>query len=95
MKRYSYESILRAVGQVLDEADVRSFAVADNENGLVVQTRAADGTPELTLTFELADLVDLLDRKALVEAHPRHERAYNEGTLHEFLTRHELVGAYS
>ena len=39
MKRYSYEGILRAVGQVLDEAEARSFAIEDVENGLVVRAR--------------------------------------------------------
>jgi hypothetical protein len=95
MKRYSYESILRAVGQVLDEADVRSFAIADDENGLVVRARAAENEPELTVNFELADLVALLDSRDIVAALPRHERAYNEGTLHEFLARSEPVGALS
>ncbi len=93
MKRYSYEGILRAVGQVLDEAEARSFAIEDVENGLVVRARGADGSPELTLNFDLADLVALLDERDLVEGGVRHERAYNEGTLHDFLARHELVPA--
>jgi len=93
MKTYSYEAILRAVGQVLDAADVRSFAIHDDADGLVVQTRQADGTAMQTLRFGLADLVELLDRKDIVEAAPRRERTYNEGTLSDFLARHELVAA--
>jgi hypothetical protein len=91
MKRYSYEGILRAVGQMLDEAEARSFSIEDVENGLVIRARSGDG-PELALNFDLADLVELLDRRDLVEGAARHERAYNEGTLADFLARHELVG---
>jgi hypothetical protein len=91
MKRYSYEGILRAVGQVLDEAEAQSFAIEDVENGLVVRARSADGGPDLTVNFELADLVALLESRDLVEGAARHERAYNEGTLADFLARHELV----
>src|SRR5262249_6355361 len=40
MRKYSYESILRAVGQVLDEAEVRGFAIEDDEDGLMVRTHA-------------------------------------------------------
>src|SRR5262249_28922500 len=93
MRKYSYESILRAVGQVLDEADVKGFAIHDDENGLVVRTRGADGEPSFTVTFGLADLVALLDQKALVEAPQQRERRYDEGTLSEFLGRRELVAA--
>ena len=94
MKRYSYEGILRTVGQVLDEAEARSFAIEDVENGLVVRARIADGGPDLTLNFELADLVALMDSRGIVESATGHERAYNEGTLADFLARHErqLVG---
>jgi hypothetical protein len=88
MKRYSYEGILRAVGQVLDEAEARSFSIEDVENGLVVRARRADG-PDLTINFELADLVELLESRGLAEGTTRHERAYNEGTLADFLARHE------
>src|SRR5262249_5281646 len=92
MRKYSYESILRAVGQVLDEAEVRGFAIQDDEDGLLVQTRAVDGEPGLTVKFGLADLVELLDHRPLAEAQTHPERGYNEGTLLEFLERRELLG---
>lgn len=99
MKTYTYESILRAVGQVLDDADARGFSIHDDDDGLVVETRDITGRPEMTLRFGLSDLVELLDRKGIVDAQPRMERKYNEGTLADFLARHqltrrELVGAH-
>ena len=39
MRTYSYESILRAVGRVLDEAEVAGFAIRDTRDGLVVETQ--------------------------------------------------------
>ena len=93
MQSCSYESILRAVGRVLDTAGTRSFSVRETEDGLSVETLGDDG--EQTLTLGLADIAELLAWSASTETTPHYERAYasNEGTLHQFLARHELVGA--
>ena len=93
MQSCSYESILRAVGRVLDTAGTRSFSVRETEDGLSVETVGDDG--EQTLTLGLADIAELLEWSASTETMPHYERAYasNEGTLHQFLARHELVGA--
>lgn len=93
MKTYTYESILRAVGQVLDDADARGFSIHDDEDGLVVGMCDAAGQPDMTLRLTLADLVELLDRKGIVDAQPHLERKYDEGTLADFIARHELVGS--
>ena len=96
MCTYSYESILRAVGRVLDEADARSFAIRDGENGLLVQTFDANGAPNVKLDFDLADLVELVERNTrTVEGGPAYKRGYahDDDSLRHFLTRHELVGA--
>ncbi len=91
MRQYSYESILHAVGRVLDEAEARGFAIRDEENGLLVQTFDERGEPAYTFRLSLADLAELVDR----DEAPRYERSYahDEGTLHQFLGRRELVGA--
>lgn len=95
MKTYTYESILRAVGQVLDSADARGFSIHDDDDGLVVETRDSAGQPAMTLRLGLSDLVELLDRKDIVESQPRVDRKYDEGTLADFLARRQLVGAHS
>ena len=51
MRKYSYESILRAVGRVLDDAEARSFAIRDEENGLLVET--FDGVGKRRINIEL------------------------------------------
>ncbi len=94
MKTYTYESILRRVGQVLDNTDARGFSIHDDDDGLVVETRDSAGRPAMTLRLGLSDLIQLLDRKDVAEAQPRIERKYDEGTLADFLARHELVGAH-
>jgi hypothetical protein len=93
MSKYSYESILRAVGQVLDAAEARGFAIHDDVDGLVVRTSTVHHESVLTLKFGLADLVELLDHQASAEMPPHSERRYNEGTLLEFLERRALVGS--
>lgn len=95
MKNYSCERILSAVGRMLDDAGAAQFAIRDGENGLTVETFDGDGEPQLALNFDLADLVELVERVSPVENAPRYERSYghDERTLRSFLERHELVGA--
>jgi hypothetical protein len=98
MRKYSYESILSAVGRVLDEADARSFAIRDEENGLLVQTFGDNGSPDLRLDFDLADLIELVERKSYGIDASTYERGYahdnhHDDTLRHFLARRELVGA--
>lgn len=94
MRKYSYESILRTVGRVLDEADAKSFAVRDTEHGLRVETLDRDGKQEVVLDFGLADVAELVEMKSDTDPYPSYERSYahDEGTLHQFLERHQLVG---
>lgn len=95
MHRYSCESILGAVGRVLDEADVRRFSITDMENGLLVETFVGDGEQRLALNLGLPDLSQLVERASRDERAPQYERGYgrDEGTLRSFMERHSLVGA--
>lgn len=98
MRRYSYESILRAVGRVLDEAEVAGFAIRDTHNGLVVETQGRTfGREGGQLHLELRDLVELIEWTSDERERetPRYERSYahDEGTLRTILRSRELVGA--
>jgi hypothetical protein len=98
MRKYSYESILSAVGRVLDSAEARSFAIRDEENGLLVETFDGSGKPDLTLAFDVADLASLLaDSASTTEtddsSHYDLTYAPEESTLRRLLNRRELVGA--
>ncbi len=95
MHRYSCESILGAVGRVLDEADVRRFSIESMEDGLQVETFVGDDEQRLALNFGLPDLVELVEKTSRDERAPRYERGYgrDEGTLRSFLERHMLVEA--
>ena len=96
MQSCSYESILRAVGRVLDTAGTRSFCVRELEDGLRLETFGDDGERQLALTLGLAELSELLEWSSRAEGTLHYERAYasNEGTLHQFLARSELVGTH-
>lgn len=95
MQSCSYESILRAVGRVLDTAGAHSFSVRETVDGLSLEAFGDNGEQALALDLDLAELTELLDWSARAEQAPHYERAYasNEGTLHQFLARHQLVGA--
>lgn len=96
MSKYSYESILSAVGRVLDEAGARSFAIREHDSGLLVEASATADAQPLAFTFDVADLVELVERQsAHDDGAPRYERTYahDEGTLRHVLKRRDLVGA--
>jgi len=96
MRKYSYESMLRGVGRMLDEAEMAGVAIRQEAAGLVVETvdRAGDTGP--TLHFGLSDLVELMERTSgeRESAEPRYERTYahDEGTLQNFLRQRQPVG---
>ena len=93
---FSYASILHAVGQMLDQVGVKSFAIQEEEEGLFIEGFNSDGQLQVQMRYDIASLYDLLCRsEGQVAEHIERETAENEGTLHRFLADHnrELVGA--
>ena len=60
MRKYSYESVLGAVGRALDYADARSFAVREQEEGVLLEAQTGVSEQPLTVTLSLADLVEIV-----------------------------------
>jgi hypothetical protein len=90
---YSYESILRAVGQVLDHTGVKGIALRETETGLVIEGINREGQTHVQLTYDLSDLADLIDRtEGPVEELFTSTMPVNEAqTLSDFLARHQIV----
>lgn len=92
---YSYESILRAVGRVLDQSGVEGIALRETDQGIVIEGVFQGGKTQVRMTYDLADLCDLIDQaegnvEGLFEsAAPATETR----TLRDFLTRHQMVAA--
>src|SRR5260221_3639781 len=98
MRKTSYESILRAVGRVLDLAEADRFAVRNTADGLLLEAFDGHAKPKVVVNLgipEVAQLVDWADESQ--DAHPDYTRAgaSDEGTLRHLLASHqrELVGA--
>jgi hypothetical protein len=86
---YSYQGILGAVGQVLDEAGVKRFAIEDTGDGLWVEGFDAAGEQQVKLRYDVPALFALIE-----EERPAPQSTQSdEGTLRNFLEMHELVGA--
>ena len=98
MRHYSFESILSAVGQVLDLAEARSFTIGASDAGLHIEMLAGEGATPQVIHFGLADLLQLLEWSTSEQA-PAYERSFSadEGVLRHFLEQHsqELVGSHS
>jgi hypothetical protein len=61
MRKYSYESILRTVGRVLDLAEADRFTVRDTEDGLLLEAFDTNATPTVAVTLDISELAQLLD----------------------------------
>ncbi|GCE11313.1 hypothetical protein [Tengunoibacter tsumagoiensis] len=89
---FSYASILRAVGQVLDQIGARSIAIHEEEDGLFVEGFNSDGQLQVQLRYDIASLYDLVNKSEnqVDEATP----IETTGVLHRFLSNHdrELAG---
>jgi hypothetical protein len=98
MRQDSYETILRAVGRILDQAQARDFSVTTSERGLVVEAFDATGKRSLGDTLSIDELVQLTDWVDATSETPHYERASasDEGTLEHFLKQREgaLAGAH-
>ncbi len=98
MRKDSYESILSAVGRVLDLAEARGFAIREVGDGLHVDTFDVEGKPLYTFQFGLSDLAELLDWHGTQDDTASFTRGItaDEGTLAQVLGRgsRELVGTY-
>jgi hypothetical protein len=98
MRKYSYESVLRTVGRVLDLAEADGFAVRNTEDGLRLEAFDTNHTPTVAVDLGIPELAQLLDwaETAHLER-PSYARASasDEGTLRQLLDRgqRELVGA--
>ena len=91
MRQESYETILRAVGRVLDAAEARSFAVRETETGLLVELTGETVSAQYDLP--LSDVSALLDWQDAGDVTPHYElaRSADEGTLKGFLERRQRV----
>ncbi len=93
MTTESYARILGAVGQALDLAGAKTFAVRETDSGLSLEIVDARGE-RITQDLSLADLVDLVNWAERDSATPvRSIEPRDEGMLHRLLERRELVGA--
>src|SRR5215470_13520129 len=91
MRQDSYETILRAVGRILDQAQAQRFSVASSETGLVVEAFDASGERSLSATLGVAELIQLTDWVEASNEAPAYARASaaNEGILEQFLRERE------
>jgi hypothetical protein len=92
MSTMSYARILGAVGQALDLAGARSFAVRESDAGLLLELVDARGeriTQDLSLT-DLTDLINWAERDSATAN--RVVELRDEGMLRRLLERDELAG---
>jgi hypothetical protein len=90
---FSYASILHAVGQVLDQIGVKSFAIQEEEDGLFVEGFNSEGQLQVQIRYDIADLYELVNKAGSPVA--EHVAAQDTGMLRRFLSDHkrELAGA--
>lgn len=89
MRKYSYESVLGAVGRALDCAEARSFTMREHEHGLLLEALTGEEQQPLSVTLQLADLVELVDWNTQADAIPQRSGEQASGVLGALLARHE------
>ncbi|GCE48628.1 hypothetical protein EI42_06429 [Thermosporothrix hazakensis] len=91
---FSYANILHAIGQLLDQLGVKSFAIREEEDGLFVEGFNSDGQLQVQMRYDVASLYELLKQQ---EEPTEAEQSTAEGAdlLRRFLADHDrsLVGS--
>jgi hypothetical protein len=92
---FTYESILSAVGRVLDESGVKRFAIHVDDDGLIIEGKNGAGEPQLQMRFSVGDIYDLVTRGQALDMPSSAMDETEATTLHRFLAEHrrELIGA--
>lgn len=92
---FTYESILSAVGRVLDESGVKGIVVREDNDGLIIEGKNGAGESGFYLRYRVEDLYDLMTRGAATEMPSTVMDETEARTLHRFLAEHqrELIGA--
>lgn len=90
---FSYASILHAIGQVVDQLGVKSIAIQEEEDGLLVEGFDANNQLQVQIHYDIAGLYDLISKAGNQAEEQRTIQA--TGMLQRFLADHnrELVGA--
>ena len=90
---FTYANILHAVGQVLDQLGVKSFAIREEEDGLFVEGFDGEGQIQVQGHYDVASLYDLVN--SIENNVEKISVANDNGVLHRFLASHEreLIGA--
>jgi hypothetical protein len=97
MRQDSYETILRAVGQILDQAQASHFNVTSSESGLMVEAFDATGVRSLGATLNVGELVQLVDwvHATSETSQYAHASAAMEGALEQFLSERQVASEES
>ena len=92
---FTYESILSAVGRVLDESGAKGIVVREVDDGLIIEGKNSAGEPQVHLHYRVGDVYDLVTRGAAPEMPSTLVDETEAKTLHRFLAEHEreLIGA--
>ncbi len=90
---FNYANILHAVGQVLDQMGVKSFAIREEEDGLFVEGFDSEGQLQVQGHYDIASLYDLVN--SIENSVEKISIVKDDGVLHRFLAAHEreLIGA--
>lgn len=90
MSTENYARILGAVGQALDLAGARTFAVRESDAGLLLELEDMRGE-RMTYDLTIADLADLVDWSERARHRPARAMSHHdEGSLHRLLQQREL-----
>ncbi len=90
---FTYANILHAVGQVLDQIGVKSFAIREEEEGLFVEGFDSEGQLQVQGHYDIASLYDLVN--SIENNVEKPSIVKDDAVLHRFLAAHEreLIGA--
>jgi hypothetical protein len=82
---FSYASILQAIGQLLDQTSVKSFAIQEEKDGLFVEGFDSEGQLQVQIRYDIASLYQLMMQSD--DAKAKRDTA-TSGVLHRFLADH-------
>ncbi len=91
---FTYESVLRAIGQDIDRKEVVRFTIRETETGIAIDGFDRHTAAPVSIDYTLSDISQIVSENEIALSDTSIDQSTIEAhTLKEFLAKHQVLAA--
>ncbi len=91
---FTYESVLRAIGQDIDHKEVVRFTIRETDSGIAIDGFDRHTSAPVSIDYTLSDIAQLVSENEIEVSDSSIDQSTIEAhTLKEFLAKHQVLVA--